>query len=398
MNKRKIFIVILLVLLIAAGIGYWLANRDSSSSSGPLGFIDSLFPSSGSTGGGGSWNGNTSSSDQGDEANLPDALTVVTKDPIADYWIYNPALETASSSSSTSYASATSSESIFYLSLVGDVHVISDGVDSVAAQGQSGKIVFVEQNISGRFAIVSWDSGDSMLFDSQKRVWRALERGIVSASFSPDGKKLSFVTASDSSSQLYILDIEKNTLSLAMSLKAYDLRVEWFQKSKIAFFTAPSHEYAGQFWIIDLSAKSLTPVTQALGVAGVFSKYAEEYIVFISKGRTETSATLVSADGKQTALPRTIFKKCSFMVDAPGYVCAIPDRFSKSQYVLPDDYLKKSVVTNDHFIYDPFGQNDPYTFTTSKPLDAFRITASRERLYFINALDSKLYKLRLGSE
>lgn len=400
-NKKILILISALLLLLAIGVGIYFGLQQLSQKAGnQTGGVFPTSPSSSTVGGG---EGAVSSAIPIEEEptyvdpNLV-RLTQLTKGPVVDYFVVNPAVLGESVASSSLPQSA-----VFYLKESGDVIRIHGAGNEDLYFSFGLTPLRVIQSPNGSFVIIRLLSGRFALLDVAKRAFELLPEETVSATFSPDGKKLAYL-AGDSSGRenLFtrnLLSTKRETTKL-FSLFIEDVSLMWPAGSRIYLVPPESFHAFQTIWYFDMDSKTMGSFVGGSGVGVIFSSVTSSAMVFQNANNITINARIVNTKtGAELPLSiSTLRSKCSFAFDSADIVCAAPQTISKTNGItLPDDYNAFAVFTNDYLYQLSASQGyipQALLSSTQVPFDATRVRAMNNELFFVNRLDDSLYEFK----
>ena len=399
--RRTVIILIAVIIVLAIAVGVYFGYQKSKGVISPTGTTQQgTLPigaggtgSGGTTQGGGAITGGISTSTSSEDAayfqDQKQRLSILTTQPVVDYWMTVP-------------KNASTTSQIFYLDRKGEVvQIIDAGKENVVASSSFGVPVKSLQNIDGSKVIVLFDSGTLAIFDTASKVWQALDSSISSFDFSPDGKSIVYIKPNGSQNSIYTQNIAttKKNLTLVATLNEQDLSVSWPSANIIVIMPKPSYQFYGQAWYFNLKNNTLNSLGSGQGLDYVFSKKANYGLQFISSDRSKVSVSIINDSGKKLAdLPfYSLAEKCSFAQDAETAYCGIPVRYGTDSPVLPDDYLKQAVFTNDAIYKIDLSSSILTKVVDSETvsIDAIDLRAASSTLLFVNRLDGMLYRFNM---
>ncbi len=287
---------------------------------------------------------------------------------------------------------ATSSE-ILAVTLDGDVIGIDSG--DVYVSSDFGTPVGVVANTDGSLAVVEFEGRVFVLFDAAANAWSTLDTEGRSFVFSPDGEKLGYIVPTQTGSEIYILDLNTQDLTLVSSLSVFDISLHWPEEDRMVFVSLPSYHVRGEAWMIDLSESSLERIGSGLGLGYVFDN--GKGLKFSNKDQSTTliqSVTLESGDDVIYQIS-TLPQKC---VVGERIICAIPYQNNSTDVLtLPDDYLQDSVRFHDgiYELNDDGRLTEHWNKENGHALDVGSIVWYQDTLLIISRLDKGLYQLVL---
>jgi hypothetical protein len=200
---------------------------------------------------------------------------------------------------------------------------------------------------------------------------------------------------------LYLYNPKTSKADSIIKTNLLDVVLSWKQANKIYIETKPSIMYAGSGWMVDISKKTIQPIT--VNRQGLMTSWSPEGGVGLRFTSSITGKdnllTLISETGTEKALlPITTLPQKCFIEKTNAY-CAKPiNNFLAAKS--PEDYLQQKTTGNDEII--KLDMSNETSISQQKvlaeqtfPLDAWGIQKNGNTLYFINRADGYLYSLNL---
>lgn len=401
--RKAIIITLVIVILAAIAIGVYFGFKKAPGAIIGGGVEEKNLPVGGGVGGG-TLTGTTSAtsteqaaSQTNEEAQYfqkqREKLSIFSIQPVVDYLLVAGVVTKATSTPAVQY----------YLNQKRELIQIQDvnKEQVVSTAGNFGIPIYLKQNLDGSKAIVYFDTGKFVIFDSKTKVWTELDNGISDVTFSPSGKSIAFLKPSGTDTSLYTRDItsSKKTLTLVATLAIQDFNLIWPDANKIFLASKPSNKYNSEIWYFDLQQKTINKFDSGIGFSALFSYPYDYGIKFISQDRSTMSVSIINKSGKKLAdLPFfTLPDKCAFAYDGKLAYCAIPASFNRENFVLPDDYLKKNLYSKDAIYKIDMSSSEINKVVDSETalFDATDLKISGNSLYFINRYNNQLYRFNL---
>jgi len=401
-TNKILFIILIILISIGAIFLYYLYTKKSSGDISNSEISMDLPTSNGTNGGIDISSGDLPGvSIENDDSltfadNQKKKLFQLSSQNVVDYWI----------SSTTDLANSGDilKDNLYYINKDGEIHKILKGnSDEVIATSPYGPPVSINQSLDGSKVVVSFESGKVALYSIDKKTWELLTNNISSASISPDGKSVAYLTLVKGTKNLYIKDINrtKPITTLIISLAIQDVSIDWVDNDRIFLLPKQSKDFEGQIWYIDIKTKTLKFYGSGFGFSAIFSKLNNLSLSFSSQNygkKMLTSFSDKSGNNKGSASFATFKEKCVFSYSTPFAYCAIPKNSNRTSSVyFPDDFLKKSIFFND-YIYKVDVENKVFynlLSLDSMALDAISLKEKNNQLFFINRLDNKLYMYKI---
>jgi hypothetical protein len=190
-----------------------------------------------------------------------------------------------------------------------------------------------------------------------------------------------------------------------------DVTVQWPSKNNMIISDRPSAYTTGSIWLFNVSSKTLSPVVyENLGMESLWNASGSALLFSAGSNNAGGELTFKNASGTEKTLSfATLPSKCVFgpSTAASGTAnpsvliyCAVPrDQNTFSIARLPDEYDQNVYFTDDDFYRMDAGTgslNQIFSFgTAGLSIDATRVKAFNNILFFINRYDQKIYALAL---
>lgn len=401
-NKKILILISALLLLLAIGVGIYFGLQQLSQKAGnQTGGVFPTSPSS-STVGGGEGAVPSATPTEGEEPAYVDPnlvrLTQLTKGPVVDYFVVDPAVLGESAASSSLPQSA-----VFYLKENGDVIRVHSAGNEYLYFSFGLKPLRAIQSPNGPFVVIRLLSGRFALLDVARRAFELLPEETASATLSSDGKKLAYLVGDSSGRKSLftrnLLSTKRETTKL-FSLFIEDVSLIWPAGSRIYLVPPESFHAFQTIWYFDMDSKTMGSFVGGSGVGVIFSSVTSNAMVFQNTNNITINARIVNTKtGTELPLPiSTLRSKCSFAFDSADILCAAPQTISKTNGItLPDDYNAFAVFTNDYLYQLSASQgyaSRALLSSTQVPFDATHVRAMNNELFFVNRLDDSLYEFR----
>ncbi|MFH1346953.1 MAG: hypothetical protein ABIH10_01745 [Spirochaetota bacterium] len=401
MNKKLITIIIVVLCVIALGIGVYFAWQKTRTilnppASSPQNLVDGQSISI---------NGGFTDSVSG--ATAASKLSIISDNAVYGYWIFNsnsPLIQNATSTPKIQ------GNGVFYIGRDGIIYnVKADGADETLTSNPVENFQSLKSSFDGKRVIIkSGDSGASkfVVYNSEENIFESLPDKITAADFSPDGKKVAYFSANAkdlNKSDLAIkslIDLKQKPVTL-LSLYQEDFDLNWISQNKITLVPKPSAFYQTSIWVVDVVKKTLSQLTAGSnGLSGLIVNWSSDGklgLQFSSsiEGRNRI-LNLINDQGELKANLEfiTLPEKC--FVSDPKIYCAIPQSIPDKS-ALPDDYFKNAVYFIDSLYQIDITQNsfERVLDGSTLAIDAINLKFIDNKLFFINKYDNKLYVLEL---
>ncbi len=399
MNKKLITIIIVVLCVIALGIGIYFAWQKTRVI---------LTPQSSSQG---SISGQTISGDN--LAGLPlgsaaaSKLSIISDNTIYDYWIFDSNLSLTTSASSTQKIQESG---VFYMGRDGIIYKVKvDGADEVLTSVPVENFQSLKSSFDGKRVIIKTNNtGTSkfVIYNSENNIFESLVDKITAVDFSPDGKKIAYFLANTkdlNKSDLItksLVDLKQKPTTL-ISFYQNDFDLDWISQNKITLISKPSAFYQASIWAVDVIKKTLSRLTAGeKDLNGLIINWSPDGKIGLqfssfADGRNRV-LNLINDQGEIKANIEfmTLPEKC--FVSDPKIYCAIPKSIP-DKASLPDDYLKNALYFVDSIYQIDITQNsfEEILNGSSLAIDAFGLKLADGKLFFINKYDNRLYILGL---
>ncbi len=313
----------------------------------------------------------------------------LSEDQIFDYWVNK------------------NTGDIYYLAHDGQISKIdSSGQVQHLESKAMGLISSVKASNDGSSILVEFGYPQAPTFalhNLVNKTWQSLPQGTVAAAWDPkSSNRLIYLKDSGPTSRIYFYTPANQKSAEILRLAQKDLDLDWALPELIYFKERPSSEYASSLWSYNLKTKLFKIVARDENNLSIKWGTAGLNGIKLSGGQLSVidnnNSYLAKIDLK------TLPAKCTF---AELYVyCAAPsDPTAISQTTFPDDYLKKSFNAPDDiyqiYILGVTSQGSLLSvryfdsLLTGSTISADHLEIQKNRLIFINRLDSKLYSLTL---
>jgi hypothetical protein len=402
--KSKLLLYILIaitVIAVAAFIIYQLVYRGNSNITGGTGQTGSLpntanqqFPSANPT----TKTSTVSTFGTGGMNASSSKFGIVSNDPALDYFV----------------------DAANIVTLVkpdGTVEAITNNKATVISSSAIPNIISASFSYDGKKILVASRVGtttQSSVFNLTTRAWTPLPNSMQSPAWSPTNYQIAYLTPSNSGF-LTLSTIDAGATSTkpitVASLAMEDVTVQWPSKNNMIISDRPSAYTTGSIWLFNVSSKTLSPVVyENLGMESLWNASGSALLFSAGSNNAGGELTFKNASGTEKTLSfATLPSKCVFgpSTAASGTAnpsvliyCAVPrDQNTFSIARLPDEYDQNVYFTDDDFYRMDAGTgslNQIFSFgTAGLSIDATRVKAFNNILFFINRYDQKIYALAL---
>lgn len=389
--RKNIIIGIIIIALVAIGIGVYFAWQKSNQNvgdnfdqtnnqavnqagnySGQMNSISPILPANGK-------------------------IKLLSKNNALAYWITNL-------STSTQFQS----QDIFYISEDGSVNKISGTSEDVIGKENLGSVKFAKPLFNANKVLIVFKKANSLIpevFDIDKKIWRPLsgDELITAVDLSPDGKKMAYTIDNFKGGvDLFTIDLsnEKGKGVKLITLNIKDFDIKWVSDNTILFASKPSFDYSSEIWKFDLKTKTLSKIIESNGLIVNWSKFGDLGLKFSSAQNRSYSFSLIDNSGNSKGSFKFITFPDKCLISSPSQIyCAIPRDQSifSTNATFPDDYLKRAVYFKEGIYQVDVGQNKfQALFEEESPIiDAINLSLYGSKLLFINRYDGKLYSLEI---
>lgn len=421
--KKALIIFVLILIIVALGIGgYYLRSRQESAAP-PAQTENSLPPAQ-------------TEENQNTTKQLPQTQQSSTTQTQQVGAVNGSKLNIVSQNQALDYFVDKGSNA-FIFQPDGQVIRMSGGKAATLSNGSLANVMDASFSSDGkRIAARASDSlsGNKIhIFDVEKKIWSLFASAAQSPSWSPDSHKIAYLSSAGGTNTVYIADADDSRAKLieVAKIRGEDITISWPVPSTIFLGDKPNSAWSSSLWSLNVSKKTLSSVlidspgletswsssaTQIMGLA--FSSNANgnggklqlinqdgkklqtfDFITFPSKcafydkpiPQDSTKPSSVTSTSSKTAAPAV---PKSFLT----LVCAIPrDGDALNNSALPDAYLKKAIFTSDDFfeINVSTGEFKSVFSDSSKNLDADDVKIFNQSAFFINRYDKKVYSISL---
>jgi len=309
----------------------------------------------------------------------------------------------------------------------GKIVRVARGEETTLNEPLGSAVVAASFSWNGEKILINTRGGEKpgfRVFDTKTKTLTLLDSKISSASWSPNDNNIAYIIKRNDVGAIEIINLDAGDGAKPkqiITLRIEDVELLWADTSKLLLTSKPSAYAEGGVWAVDLNKKTITRLTAGFGLTVLWNRHFDRGLMFTSNpsGR---GGKLVLIDGKGAPLKEvrlpTLPEKCVFdrvsVSESKGAAtsslanlveflyCAIPkDDFILRSSLLPDSYEMGAFFTADSLfrtdISDPNGATEVID-ETLPDLDAIRLTADGNRLFFINKYDRKLYAYEIPSE
>lgn len=299
----------------------------------------------------------------------------------------------------------------YWLTAEGDIYIVADdgqiykltagGEENVSSQIIGG-LHSVNAAVDGSAAIFAFGYPFEKMFsifNVRTKSWASLPPGTTAADWDPkSANRIAYLTGG-SAGGLNIFNVGAKQSSAVARLTQSDQIIDWVLPNIVYIADKPTEAFPGSAWSVDLSTKRVRPLIRQVGLLLNWS--TDGKLGLISDSAANLSLINEQAHAMAKINGQTIADKCAF--SKTDIYCAVPDIGSSA--IRLDDYLQKSIYTEDRFYkfsleFGPERLNDFSEIIFGSvlapiPLDAIRLTPAGNTLYFINRYDQRLYSLNL---
>jgi hypothetical protein len=351
--KRYIYIIIGIVVaaIIAIIILFFLKGGSALSGLLPASITGSL-PSVGTQGsnGSGGTTGFGSSTTGGTigsigQSGLVKSFNIVSNGPILDYFVDTQGKITAIQPS-------------------GEVITVSGNQSSTISSNQIGGIISASFSYDGKKILVSFgDPSDpeAAVFDVTSSTWTALPQGLFSPQWSPSNYQIAFLN--EYGSGVAVLDTidatnpNKPGVTALLSLNATDLSLQWISKNQFVLSDKPSVQTTGSSWLYNSQSKTLVPIEyEMLGPESVWDESATTTLglaYFETSNSQRLKLQLVDASGNDVhdLSFLTLPTKCLFNDQTSTVALATTTSALATTTASSSPAVAASTVTSTPFLY-----------------------------------------------
>lgn len=228
-----------------------------------------------------------------------------------------------------------------------------------------------------------------------------LPTGIKEITIKPDGSRIFYYTAGESSSW-FVSNPDGTVSNLVMSHSLTEWIPKWISGNTVMMQTKGSSESIGYTYSFDVSSKVLRKI--GVGVLGLsFNSKIDGSFSLISSGGSFPQLFMI--DNKNASSTRisvnTLAEKCVWLKEkSPSVYCAVPNQIPGGNY---PDIWHKGLVSTEDFIEKIDLNNDIYynvadlVSLSGQKIDAADMSLSPDEthLIFRNKIDGYLWILRI---
>ncbi|MBU4348108.1 hypothetical protein KJ671_01195 [Patescibacteria group bacterium] len=305
-------------------------------------------------------------------------LSILVNSPVFEYWS-NP-----------------EENSLYFANLNGQiVRINNDGTRQLVISQTLNNLHNIKASNDGSFAVAEFNYPQMptlSIFSASSTNWTPLPIDTISASFSPDSKKIAYTDQNN----LNILDLTSQETSKIQEMSQVGLRLNWIKDSELLFYGDSSIESRGYAYSFNLEQKTLKTLID--GEYGLNINWDKNGDSGIKMGVFERKPKLSLIDNFGNTTANFTFlsmpEKC--LIESQKIYCGVPKNI-RDGITLPDDYYKKAeYFIDDIFMIDRSEETISKIFDGSEvALDIYNLKIKDDSLLFINRYDNKLYSLKL---
>ncbi|MBI2888764.1 MAG: hypothetical protein HYY10_02455 [Candidatus Liptonbacteria bacterium] len=259
------------------------------------------------------------------------------------------------------------------------------------------------------------------LFDVKSKTWQPFPAAATSAAWSPNDLRVAYLSQKSGAVSLNTLNIAdaKAKPQELTRVRFADVTLAWNNPDQILLQERASGLVPTSAWNWDTKKKALVLFAEdQRGFETRWAPGAANGLAFVAGERGYGgSFLLVSPQGdvRETFSFLTFPEKCAFgSMPIPAELrssstpsgatiinslrCAVPrDSTALASVILPDTYRKRAIFTVDDFYEIDLATGATRTILADpgQTLDAMKVAASGDMLYFVNRYDQKLYSLQI---
>jgi hypothetical protein len=381
----RITIIILVIAAIAVG-GYflwkWLSSRNSGNLPGTGQAPTTEVVNVGEGGAIGSAINTSEQTASQSSKTVTSKLSIFIDTPVSEYWLN------------------TKDGGVYFSNLAGQIIKInSDGTRQLVSSQTLNDLRSITPSNDGTLVVAEFNYPELptfSIFSASTTSWQPLPSGTVSATISPDSKKIAYTDKN----ALNIIDLTTQKTTKAQDMSQVGFNLNWIADQSILLYSDSSIDLAGYVYTFNPATKTLKTIIN--GEYGSDIKWASDGTLGIKINSVDRIAKLNLIDNFGSKLLSsdfpflTIPEKCIFAKLSTIY-CGIPKNIP-SGIALPDDYYSKNYYPVD----DIYELNLPTNKITNifngndVPLDAYDLKMKDDNnLLFVNRYDNKVYSLNL---
>lgn len=244
---------------------------------------------------------------------------------------------------------------------------------------------------------------NSYSFQTKKSA--ALADNIKEVTWSPDSQKIAyqFETPDGSQNTIAIANPDGSAWKNILSTRLENLQIAWPAPNQIYIWPSPSGQTTGSVFSINVDNSSLTKIISDIyGLAAVWSPDGQKMIYQTTdQNGKNPKLYLALSDGSQAQDSglTTLIDKCTFASDSQTIFCAVPQEIS--QYaVWPDDFSSGRLSTTDDLYSIDVSSLQKTKIAASQSDQSFDaqgllLSPDEAYLFFINKKDGLLYSIKL---
>jgi hypothetical protein len=305
-------------------------------------------------------------------------LSILINSPIFEYW-FNA-----------------KEDSLYFANLDGQIiRINNDNTRQLVSSQILNNLHSIKTSNDGSLALAEFNYPQMptlSIFSTGSTNWQPLPFDTISASFSPDSKKIAYTDKDN----LNILYLASQNTSKIQEMSQIGLRLNWLKDSELLFHSDPSVETMGYIYSFGLEQKTLETLIN--GEYGLDINWAQDGDLGIKLSTIERKPRLSLIDNFGNTTANLTFlsmpEKC--LIESQKVYCGVPKNI-RSGITLPDDYYKKAeYFIDDIFVIDLSEKTVSKIFDGDEvALDIHNLRIKDESLLFINRYDNKLYSLKL---
>lgn len=370
--KTKIIIAVVLLSFISLGVGMYFAWEQNTD---PLPNVDTPI--------------NLGLGNQINNGSVS-KMEILGSNKAAAYWV----------------AGEDTSNGIFYISDEGDVYNLKNGKEEKILNQVAQNIKLIKKSSDGQNVLIESFKNNIKSFvgfDAKDTLSYPALMGIEDIAWAPGGDNIALLQKINNSLQIGTAGI-KYAISgegykKLISLNQLDYNIQWPRESMILLVPKPSNEIISEIWQYDIKSGKLAKFLSDKGLMISWSKFGDVALKFFIDEGGNNKFVLADGNGANVAnFGFVTFPDKCFISTPRQLYCAVPlDQKSIDSMVLPDDYLMRKAYFKDGlYQINLDDQKITSLYEGSDPvIDAVNISVIRDKLFFINRYDSRLYQLSL---
>lgn len=227
-----------------------------------------------------------------------------------------------------------------------------------------------------------------------------LPQAAHSASWSPDGASIAYLTPDKNETNLIIADSSVRNPKIRFKTPVSDFRISWIGQNQISFNSASSGLAPSVLYVFNLRDGSFAKIIDNIyGFTPLWSSDGKQLLYSATNNNGGgLSLYLKELGGKTSKLGiATLPEKCAWSSDSKEIFCTVPQNPSAGP--MPDEYYQGLTYFSDNFIKINSETSEVTEFLNEQEFDAKNliITTDKQKLFFVNRKDGTLWGINLAT-